>query len=558
MHRTAAGEEERAVFQKDDWANETSFRQDEFEDGVKTEIERRTEARVYRTKNISAKPILLDIYSPKYPDLQFVDLPGFTKTPVQGQAENIEDQILSLNMPFMQNENTIILAIQDATQNLSQSEALKHALSTGIDPEGSRTIGVITKLDKLTAKADKERVCNDLDNKTKPLSLGYFGVVNRSQEDIEANADMDPLRTAEERIKNSPEFAEVKHRIGIDKLRKSIINILAQKMKKLMPPLKDQSIKELAAIKSKLKTSNEDSEDEVNYDILMIRLVERSMEMIRKSIHGHDVQVNTREIETGATMNREIKAGAVAAAREAKETYSVEDFHKLLITGKANSHAFRDNVFPEALVLDIGVGLLTECYRNPFKALLHKITNYLKTNVSTKLDQTLEVYPKFRDLVKDIMLREIEECESKAEEYLDMQIDIHKRFVNSEHEEFRKVTELLKNNGIRFKNNRDIWFSENVNTVEEQATENCDRADEALGAVGGTVGGAVGKMVGGAVGGSVGGAVGGAITKKLGKTFLGLFKKLQQDNREEMHANKFPYEPENEAAMHIDLCIGKS
>ncbi len=43
------------------------------------EIDRRTMARVRNTKNVSEEEILLDFYSSKYPDLQFVDLPGFTK-----------------------------------------------------------------------------------------------------------------------------------------------------------------------------------------------------------------------------------------------------------------------------------------------------------------------------------------------------------------------------------------------------------------------------------------------------------------------------------------------
>ena len=43
------------------------------------EIDKRTQVRVKNTKNVSDEEILLDFYSPKYPDLQFVDLPGFTK-----------------------------------------------------------------------------------------------------------------------------------------------------------------------------------------------------------------------------------------------------------------------------------------------------------------------------------------------------------------------------------------------------------------------------------------------------------------------------------------------
>ena len=45
---------------------------------------------------------------------------------------------------YITEENTIILAVTPATSDLSTSEALKFAREH--DPDGKRTIGVITKL----------------------------------------------------------------------------------------------------------------------------------------------------------------------------------------------------------------------------------------------------------------------------------------------------------------------------------------------------------------------------------------------------------------------------
>ena len=80
----------------------------------------------YQGKNISDQEIHLDIFSPKYPDLQFVDLPGFTKTPVAGQDHDIERQILELNKKYLEDENTIILAIHNSSIDLANSDALKY------------------------------------------------------------------------------------------------------------------------------------------------------------------------------------------------------------------------------------------------------------------------------------------------------------------------------------------------------------------------------------------------------------------------------------------------
>ena len=46
---------------------------------------------------------------------------------------------------YISQENTLILAVSPANQDLANSDALK--LARSVDPEGLRTIGVITKLD---------------------------------------------------------------------------------------------------------------------------------------------------------------------------------------------------------------------------------------------------------------------------------------------------------------------------------------------------------------------------------------------------------------------------
>ena len=208
-------------------------------DAVCAEIERRTDKRT-DGKNISKETILLDIYSPNYPDLQFVDLPGFTKFPLDRQDKDIEQQVLDLNLPFMRDPNTIILAIQDATQDLASSEALKHALADNVDPNGDRTIGVLTKLDNLLAGSDRQGVAEILQNKAiKQLKLGFIGIINRTQDEIDTKADAEASKENEKRTVDQHEFQPLKTSIGIDVLRQRIIKILAEQVKKLIPLLEN-------------------------------------------------------------------------------------------------------------------------------------------------------------------------------------------------------------------------------------------------------------------------------------------------------------------------------
>jgi dynamin 1-like protein len=91
----------------------------------------------------------LQVYSTKVVNLTLVDLPGITKVPVGDQPEDIEDKIYELIYNFISNPNSLILAVTPATTDLATSEALK--LAREVDPEGRRTLAVITKLDLMDA-----------------------------------------------------------------------------------------------------------------------------------------------------------------------------------------------------------------------------------------------------------------------------------------------------------------------------------------------------------------------------------------------------------------------
>jgi dynamin 1-like protein len=82
-------------------------------------------------------------------NLTLVDLPGITKVPVGDQPENIEQLIYDLIASFITNPNSLILAVTPATTDLATSEALK--IARDVDPDGRRTLAVITKLDLMDA-----------------------------------------------------------------------------------------------------------------------------------------------------------------------------------------------------------------------------------------------------------------------------------------------------------------------------------------------------------------------------------------------------------------------
>lgn len=111
---------------------------------------------------------------------------------LDGQPENIEEQVQNLIMEHIKNPSAIILAVSAANADIATSESIKFAKQ--VDPEGDRTLSVVTKLDLM----DKGTDANDvLSGDILKVKLGIIGVVNRSQEDIKNNTSLDQARQKE-------------------------------------------------------------------------------------------------------------------------------------------------------------------------------------------------------------------------------------------------------------------------------------------------------------------------------------------------------------------------
>lgn len=201
-------------------------------DEVRYEIEKRTDVLAGSNKGITHEAIVLKVFTLSY-DLTFVDLPGITKVPVGDQPEDIDEQIQELILKYVQQENSIILAVVTANTDPTTSESLK--IARKMDPNGIRTIAVVTKLDlidKGTIQDTTELLCGH----KIPVKLGIIGVVNRSQKDINDNKSMkETLKSEKDFLRlNYPEIYK-KH--GNKVLAKTLQGILVKHIKKTYPIL---------------------------------------------------------------------------------------------------------------------------------------------------------------------------------------------------------------------------------------------------------------------------------------------------------------------------------
>lgn len=147
------------------------------------------------------------------------------------QPKDIEVIIRRMVLKFIRQPNCIIMAVTAANTDLANSDAIQ--LAREVDPEGLRTVGVITKLDLMDRGTDAYGI---LTNRLIPLRLGYVGVINRGQRDIDSRKNMQQQWRDEETFlrQNYPDIAG---RNGTRFLREKLNALLLQHIRQCLPSI---------------------------------------------------------------------------------------------------------------------------------------------------------------------------------------------------------------------------------------------------------------------------------------------------------------------------------
>uniref|UniRef100_A0A4W6FL31 Interferon-induced GTP-binding protein Mx n=1 Tax=Lates calcarifer TaxID=8187 RepID=A0A4W6FL31_LATCA len=270
-------------------------------DEVRQEIEAETDRVTGHNKGISPVPINLRVYSPNVLNLTLVDLPGMTKVPVGDQPADIEHQIRDMLLQFVTKDNCLLLAVSPANSDLANSDALK--IAKEVDPQGLRTIGVITKLDLMDEGTDARDI---LENKLLPLRRGYIGVVNRSQKDIDGKKDITAALQAERKFFLShPSYRHLADRMGTAYLQKILNQQLTNHIRDTLPGLRSKLQSQLLSIEKEVEEyKNFRPDDPSRKTKALLQMVQQFAVDFEKRIEGSGDQVDTYELSGGAKINR--------------------------------------------------------------------------------------------------------------------------------------------------------------------------------------------------------------------------------------------------------------
>ncbi|XP_016351089.1 interferon-induced GTP-binding protein Mx2-like [Sinocyclocheilus anshuiensis] len=197
--------------------------------------------------------ITLEIMSPDVCDLTLIDLPGIARVPVNGQPQDIGNQIKRLIRKYIEKQETINMVVCPCNTDIATTEALK--IAQEVDPDGKRTIAILTKPD-LIDRGTETRILDIVHNKVIPLRKGYIMVKCRGQQQIDDNISLEEAAQME-----SDFFRTHEHFRCLLEEEKATIKSLAVKLsqhlvghiKKSLPQLNEQIKKKLWDLKNELK-----------------------------------------------------------------------------------------------------------------------------------------------------------------------------------------------------------------------------------------------------------------------------------------------------------------
>ncbi|XP_034371223.1 dynamin-1-like protein isoform X13 [Arvicanthis niloticus] len=415
-------------------------------DEIRQEIENETERISGNNKGVSPEPIHLKVFSPNVVNLTLVDLPGMTKVPVGDQPKDIELQIRELILRFISNPNSIILAVTAANTDMATSEALK--ISREVDPDGRRTLAVITKLDLMDAGTDAMDV---LMGRVIPVKLGIIGVVNRSQLDINNKKSVtDSIR--DEYAFLQKKYPSLANRNGTKYLARTLNRLLMHHIRDCLPELKTRINVLAAQYQSLLNSYGEPVDDK---SATLLQLITKFATEYCNTIEGTAKYIETSELCGGA------RICYIFHETFGRTLESVDPLGGLntidILTAIRNATGPRPALFVPEVSFELLVKRQIKRLEEPSLRcveLVHEEMQRIIQHCSNYSTQELLRFPKLHDAIVEVVTCLLRKRLPVTNEMVHNLVAIELAYINTKHPDFADACGLMNNNIEEQRRNR--------------------------------------------------------------------------------------------------------
>lgn len=372
------------------------------------------------TVGICDELITLEISSPDVCDLTLIDLPGITRVPVQDQPEDIGDQIKSLILKYVAKSETIILVVVPCNIDIATTEALRMAQK--VDPEGLRTLAILTKPDLIDRGAEID-VLNIVQGKIIPLSKGYIIVRCRGQSDINDKIPFDKAMEAELKFfRNHHYFSSLLDdgKASIQCLAGKLTKELADHIKKSLPSLTEQIQTRLLSIQRELKNYEQGPplEEEMMGPFLSEIILEFSDQINELSRTGHSKDKNIYICLRPVFKKWDSYLRSTEVSFKARVTEMIEKYNEM--------HRGRELLtFSEFCEFECVIQNHVAALQEPAMATLKDIREIVQNEFREVCYLSFEQYPPMRyivsNMINDIQTKQEAKAEKRIKEFINME-----------------------------------------------------------------------------------------------------------------------------------------
>uniref|UniRef100_A0A673G7Z5 Dynamin-1-like protein n=1 Tax=Sinocyclocheilus rhinocerous TaxID=307959 RepID=A0A673G7Z5_9TELE len=354
------------------------------------------------------------------------------------QPKDIELQIRELILKYISNPNCIILAVTAANTDMATSEALKVARE--VDPDGRRTLAVVTKLDLMDAGTDAMDV---LMGRVIPVKLGLIGVVNRSQLDINNKKSVaDSIR--DEHAFLQKKYPSLANRNGTKYLARTLNRLLMHHIRDCLPELKTRINVLAAQYQSLLSSYGEPVED---MSSTLLQLITKFATEYCNTIEGTAKYIETAELCGGA------RICYIFHETFGRTLESVDPLGGLttidVLTAIRNATGPRPALFVPEVSFELLVKRQVKRLEEPSLRcveLVHEEMQRIIQHCSNYSTQELLRFPKLHDAIVEVVTSLLRKRLPVTNEMVHNLVAIELAYINTKHPDFADACGLMNNN----------------------------------------------------------------------------------------------------------------
>lgn len=396
------------------------------------------------------KPIHIKVVSSDGPTMTLIDLPGITHLSRQNVQEDIHEATVNLVKKYIQNEQMIILCVCPALDDFANSEAIK--LAKEVDPEGKRTLGVITKVDLCKNDTKIEEKLKGEENNVQ-LKLGFIAVRNRTTDEVRRGITLEKLRKYEQQFFNSsPYFYGIPKRYwGIDTLIDKISELQMASIDEFIPKMLTLLKEKIGVLKYKVDSLAPEFNNDVQKMQHLVRIVVSVVSEFKALAKSYDdcdedgllhISPRTFELYSKFALNLDSIKPDFSSEEYAKKINTAINESRCIMLFNFMSHVAFNQLFAESH---------KKMYREVASNLVDSVYEYIKsvliTIVHNKIDDR---YIQLNKAIEDVVIEYIIIQKANVLDSISKIVDAESFIFTQNNEYADKIKSLNEPDAIKF------------------------------------------------------------------------------------------------------------